>query len=49
MAREQGPLLVKMIKSYTGDYRLACTTVGIERLAYPGCLVEISLNAALPG
>jgi hypothetical protein len=45
---EQGPLLAKMLRKYMEDHRPVCTAVGVERLAYPSCLVEISVNAALP-
>jgi enamine deaminase RidA (YjgF/YER057c/UK114 family) len=46
---EQGPLLAKILKKYMGDHRPTCTAVGVEHLAYPGWLVEIAVNAALPG
>ncbi|PMD30308.1 hypothetical protein L207DRAFT_520414 [Hyaloscypha variabilis F] len=44
----QGTLLAKMLRKYMGEHRPACMAVGVEPLAYPGCLVEISINAALP-
>ncbi|KAE9375100.1 hypothetical protein N431DRAFT_502083 [Stipitochalara longipes BDJ] len=45
----QGPSLARMLGKYMGEHRPACTAVGVEQLAYPSCLVEISVNAALPG
>ena len=46
---EQGMFSSKVAKKYMGDERSARTAVGVERLAYPGCFVEIALMAAVPG
>jgi enamine deaminase RidA (YjgF/YER057c/UK114 family) len=45
---EQGRLKTEIARKYMGDHRPASTGVGVERLAYDGCLVEIAVFAALP-
>jgi enamine deaminase RidA (YjgF/YER057c/UK114 family) len=45
---ERGALLTKLKKKYMGDHRPAGTGVGVERLAYPDCLIEIAVQVALP-
>ena len=45
---EQGQLMAKMTKKYMGDHRAAGTGVGVENLAYIGCLVEIAVYAEVP-
>jgi enamine deaminase RidA (YjgF/YER057c/UK114 family) len=45
---EQGIMVQKYLRKYLGDHYIAGTGVGVARLAYPDCLVEISVMAAVP-
>lgn len=45
---EQGMLMSKTLKKYMGDHRPAGTGVGVKNLAYPECLLEVALYAAVP-
>jgi enamine deaminase RidA (YjgF/YER057c/UK114 family) len=47
--KDRGVFMSNMVKKYMGDARPAGTGVGIESLAFPDCLVEIEVKAAIPG
>lgn len=45
---EKGINMQKFLRKYMGDHYTAGTGVGVASLAYPGCQVEISIQAAVP-
>ncbi len=47
LSMETGQALDKAAKSYLGDHRPAGTAVRVHGLAYPDCLIEIQVQAAI--